>query len=96
MEANRRLIRPSLTELKEKMEAKRQQMVRREPPPPPKKAGPSDQTNAENFYYTKQIQMKTPMVIVLRDGEAVRGAMDWYDKSCLRILGDDGRKMLAL
>ena len=94
MEANRRLIRPSLNELKEKMEAKRTQHMHREPPPLQKKTGPAEQTNAENFYYAKQVQMKTPMVVVLRDGEAVHGSMDWYDKWCIRILGEDGRKMV--
>src|SRR6202007_1469898 len=34
-----------------------------------KKLAPPEQTNAENFYYQKQMQSRTPMVIVLRDGE---------------------------
>ena len=25
------------------------------------------------------------MVIVLRDGEEIRGVIEWYDKSCLKI-----------
>ena len=95
MEAsNRRLIRPSLTELKEKMEAKREQHVPRDMPPVQRKppGGPPEQTNAENFYYAKQVQMKTHMVVVLRDGEEVLGSMDWYDRHCIRMLGQDGRK----
>jgi len=50
-----------------------------------RKAAPPEQTNAENFYYQKQMQAKTPMVIVLRDGEEVRGFIEWYDKSCLKV-----------
>jgi host factor-I protein len=50
-----------------------------------RKAAPPEQTNAENFYYQKQMQAKTPMVIVLRDGEEVRGLIEWYDKSCLKV-----------
>jgi sRNA-binding regulator protein Hfq len=50
-----------------------------------KKITPPEQTNAENFYYQKQMQAKTPMVIVLRDGEEVHGYIEWYDKSCLKI-----------
>lgn len=50
-----------------------------------RKAAPPEQTNAENFYYQKQMQSKTPMVIVLRDGEEVRGIIEWYDKTCLKI-----------
>jgi host factor-I protein len=50
-----------------------------------RKASPPEQTNAENFYYQKQMQSKTPMVIVLRDGEQVHGVIEWYDKTCIKI-----------
>ncbi|MDR0498353.1 MAG: RNA chaperone Hfq [Holophagales bacterium] len=50
-----------------------------------RKIAPPEQTNAENFYYLKQMQTKTPMVIVLQDGEKIRGAIEWYDKHCLKI-----------
>ncbi len=52
---------------------------------PAKKVAPSEQTNAENFYYQKQMQSKTPMVVVLRDGEEVHGYIEWYDKSCIKL-----------
>ena len=52
---------------------------------PGKKPAPSEQTNAENFYYQKQMQTKTPMVVVLRDGEEVRGIIEWYDKHCIKL-----------
>ena len=72
---NRKLIRPSLTDLKE-------QALSRQPR---KKPVPPDQTNAENFYYVKQMQSKTPMVIVLTDGEIIRGVIEWYDKQCIKV-----------
>jgi host factor-I protein len=50
-----------------------------------RKAAPPDQTNAENFYYQKQMQSKTQMVVVLTDGEEVRGTIEWYDKACIKI-----------
>jgi sRNA-binding regulator protein Hfq len=50
-----------------------------------KKSSPPEQTNAENFYYQKQMQSKTAMVIVLRDGEQVHGVIEWYDKSCIKV-----------
>ncbi len=50
-----------------------------------KKTAPTEQTNAENFYYQKQMQSKTPMVIVLRDGEEVHGIIEWYDKACIKL-----------
>ena len=74
--ANRRLIRPSFNEMKE------QRAPRKDGP---KKATPPDQTNAENFYYLKQMQSKTPMTIVLKDGETLKGVIEWYDKTCLKV-----------
>ena len=49
------------------------------------KAAPPENTNAENFYYLKQMNLKTPMVIVLTDGEEIRGCIEWYDKTCLKV-----------
>jgi len=50
-----------------------------------KKTAPPEQTNAENFYYLKQMQGKTPMTIVLKDGEVLKGVIEWYDKTCLKV-----------
>ena len=74
--ANRKLIRPSLNEIKEQIAPARR---------PLKKPVPPDQTNAENFYYVKQMQSKTPMVFVLKDGETLHGVIEWYDKCCLKV-----------
>ncbi len=91
--ANRRLIRPALVEMKDQPAANR----------PPrsnnnsagqKKSAPPEQTNAENFYYVKQMQAKTPMVIVLRDGETIEGVIEWYDRTCLKIHRDNGPNLL--
>jgi sRNA-binding regulator protein Hfq len=49
------------------------------------RTAPPESTNAENFYYLKQMNSKTPMVIVLTDGEAIRGWIEWYDKTCLKV-----------
>jgi sRNA-binding regulator protein Hfq len=46
---------------------------------------PPESTNAENFYYLKQMNSKTPMVIVMTDGEEIRGWIEWYDKACLKV-----------
>ena len=50
-----------------------------------RKVAPPEQTNAENFYYQKQMQSKTPMVIVLCDDEEIHGVIEWYDKSCIKV-----------
>src|SRR5438477_12263354 len=61
-----------------------------------KKAAPPEQTNAENFYYQKQMQSRTPMVIVLRDGEEVRGIIEWYDRTCLKVNRENGAPNLMI
>jgi len=54
-------------------------------PPPAKKSNPPEQTNAEQFYYSKQMQSKVHMVVVLLDGEQLEGVIEWYDRSCLKL-----------
>ena len=61
-----------------------------------KKPAPPEQTNAENFYYQKQMQTRTPMVIVLRDGEQVHGIIEWYDRNCIKINRDSGEPNLMI
>ena len=61
-----------------------------------RKAAPPEQTNAENFYYQKQMQSRTPMVIVLRDGEEVHGIIEWYDKTCIKVIREDGGPNLMI
>ena len=60
-----------------------------------KKPAPPEQTNAENFYYQKQMQSRTPMVIVLRDGEEIRGIIEWYDRNCIKITRNGGHSLLV-
>ncbi len=61
-----------------------------------KKPTPPEQTNAENFYYQKQMQSRTPMVIVLRDGEEVRGIIEWYDRNCIKVNRENGDPNLMI
>jgi host factor-I protein len=61
-----------------------------------RKAVPPEQTNAENFYYQKQMQSKTPMVMVLRDGEEIHGIIEWYDKTCIKVVREDGGPNLMI
>ena len=80
---NRRLIRPSFNLKESGGHARVKQKVI-----------PPDQTNAENFYYLKQMQSKTPMVIVLKDGEELQGVIEWYDRCCLKINRDGAPNLL--
>ena len=50
-----------------------------------KKSAPPDQTNAEQFYYSKQMQSKTQMVVLLTDGEQLEGVIEWYDRDCVKL-----------
>ena len=52
---------------------------------PATRPAPPEATNAENFYYLKQMSSRTPMVIVMTDGEEIRGWIEWYDKACLKV-----------
>ena len=61
-----------------------------------KKPAPPEQTNAENFYYQKQMQSRTPMVIVLRDGEEMHGVIEWYDRNCIKVNREDGEPNLMI
>jgi sRNA-binding regulator protein Hfq len=61
-----------------------------------KKPTPPEQTNAENFYYQKQMQSRTSMVIVLRDGEEVRGIIEWYDRNCIKVNRENGEPNLMI
>src|SRR5687767_12386086 len=49
------------------------------------KSPPPEVTHAENFYYLKQMNSKTPMVIVMNDGEQIHGCIEWYDRTCLKV-----------
>ena len=59
-----------------------------------KKSAPPDQTNAEQFYYSKQMQSKTHMVVTLTDGEQLEGVIEWYDRSCLKLNRDGDPNLL--
>ncbi len=61
-----------------------------------KKPAPPEQTNAENFYYQKQMQSRTPMVIVLRDGEEVHGIIEWYDRNCIKVIRESDEPNLMI
>jgi host factor-I protein len=81
---NRKLIRPNLSEIKEKMSRDSTK----------KKTHPPYETYAENYYYLKQMNKKTPMGVVLNEGEIVEGYIEWYDKNCLKLNRDDAPNLL--
>ena len=74
----RKLIKPDLIEIK-----KYQKRDSKKKPPPPYK------THAENYYYIKQMNNRTPMVFELIDGKIFNGKIEWYDVKCIKIKTDD-------
>jgi sRNA-binding regulator protein Hfq len=101
---NRKLIRPSLS--RDQVRAGEAATERREKPERAperpsstsgaKKVAPAEQTHAENFYYQKQMQSKTPMVVVTREGEELHGIIEWYDKSCIKLNRIGGQSNLMI
>ena len=92
---SRKLIRPTLNQ---RAELRGEAAERRERPLPMsggKKMPPPEQTHAENFYYQKQMQAKTPMVVVLQDGEELHGVIEWYDKNCIKLIRSGAANMLV-
>lgn len=70
--SQRKLIRPGSTEPQSTRGARRKQV-------------PPEQTNAEEFYYLKQMAAKTPMVVMLINDQELRGWIEWYDKSSIKL-----------
>ncbi len=50
-----------------------------------RKMPPTAETNAETYYYKKQIDSHTVMVIVMDDGEEIEGTIEWYDLNALKV-----------
>ena len=55
---------------------------------------PPEVTNAENFYYIKQMNSRTPMVIVMTDGEQIHGCIEWYDRNCIKVNRTDAPNLV--
>ncbi|HVS20969.1 MAG TPA: hypothetical protein VHD88_03935 [Pyrinomonadaceae bacterium] len=64
------------------------QVRKRQPPPM--------ETHAEIYYYKKQIDAHTPMVLVLQDGEEIEGTIEWYDRGALKINRRSAPNLLVL
>jgi sRNA-binding regulator protein Hfq len=87
---NRKLIRPDLADMKDRphtpLTTPKYFRQRRSIPP--------DQTNAEANYYIKQMANRTPMVVVLKDGEELRGVIEWYDRTAIKVHRSDAPNIL--
>jgi len=109
---NRKLIRTTLADVKARREIAHQRdqanggMQRSGMPPPRgpqpssiqvrKRQPPPTETHAEIYYYKKQIDAHTAMVLVLDDGEEVEGTIEWYDRGALKINRRSAPNLLVL
>lgn len=73
----------------EKVVKRREQKMTKKTPPP-------TETHAEIYYYKKQIDSHTPMVIVLQDGEEIEGTIEWYDKGAIKVNRKDAPNIMLL
>lgn len=80
--SQRKLIRPA-----ENSEQRPTARARRKQVPP-------DQTNAEEFYYLKQMAAKTPMIVMLNNDEELQGWIEWYDKNAIKLNRHNGPNLL--
>jgi hypothetical protein len=62
----------------------------------PRRSSPQEKTFAEEYYYRKQMQNHTPMVIKMAGGEELRGIIEWYDRDCLKVNREGGPNMLLM
>ena len=42
------------------------------------------------------MQNKTPMVVVLDDGQQLRGIIEWYDRNCIKVNRDTSEPNLLV
>ena len=84
---NRKLIRPNLAEIKDKMNRERESEKR--------KVHPSYETHAENYYFLKQMNKKTRMAVAFADGEVIQGCIEWYDRNCFKLNREDAPNLLV-
>jgi len=44
-----------------------------------------DSSHAEVFYFQKQIQAQTRMIVMLENGEELEGSIEWYDRYAIKL-----------
>jgi sRNA-binding regulator protein Hfq len=83
---NRRMFRPGFSDIKEPLPPRGNSHPNHSAgPAPSKKPAPPEITHAENFYWIKQMQSRTPMVVALESGETLHGIVEWYDRDCIKL-----------
>jgi RNA chaperone Hfq len=55
----------------------------------------ASQPTPESFYFAKQMQQQTPLVIVLEDGEHLDGIVEWYDQQSFKLRRENGNRVMV-
>ena len=94
---NRRMFRPGFADVKEQAPPRAQHNGPQHSngPAPSKKPAPPEVTHAENFYWVKQMQARTPMAVVLDNGEVLHGTVEWYDRDCIKLTRQGSPNLLV-
>ncbi|SRR6185437_3120561 len=79
---SRKLIRPPLSNQQQRSDSDRLTSAEQRVP---RRSNAPEQTHAETFYFQKQMQSRTPMVVVLKDGEELHGWIEWYDRNSIKL-----------
>jgi sRNA-binding regulator protein Hfq len=82
---NRKLIRPSLPVATRGSDQNGERRLTSAEQRLPKRGTAPETTHAESFYFQKQMQGRTPMVIILKDGEEIHGWIEWHDRNCIKV-----------
>jgi len=56
--------------------------------------GARESSHAEAFYFQKQVQQHTEMIVVLDDGEELTGTIEWFDKCVIKLRAGRRRVMI--
>ena len=88
---NRKFIRPHPT-----MKNHRHTPVTTPETLPPAPDHPARPNERQSNYYLKQMANKTRMVIVLKDGEELRGAIEWIDRDAIKVHHPDAHNILLM
>jgi len=94
LNGNRKLIRPRLSAVSAVTHATQRTTANGNTTRKPLRKAPSnlhegasqpEPSHAEVFYFQKQVQTQTPMIVVLDDGERMEGVIEWFDKESLKL-----------
>lgn len=67
-----------------------------EPGPRGRKSESADVTHAETRFFARLVDHRLPVLLRLRDGEELRGVLEWYDRGSLRLgLPDGGHRIVS-